>query len=67
MHNAPAAAGSEYEDPVNNQAAYNNSIYVMVGVPYFSLGFFTFLIYRGMKQNEAYRNACGNSDSPHVT
>jgi hypothetical protein len=64
---APAATGSEYEDPANNQAAYNNSIYVMVGVPYFSLGLFTFLVYRGMKQNEAYRNARGNSDSPHIT
>jgi hypothetical protein len=54
---APAAAGSEYEDPTRNQAAYNNSIYVMVGVPYFSLGLFSFLIYRGMKKNEAFRQA----------
>ena len=54
---APAAAGSEYEDPRNNQAAYNNSIYFMVGVPYFSLGLFSFLIYRGMKKNEAFRQA----------
>jgi hypothetical protein len=54
---APAAAGSEYEDPTRNQAAYNNSIYVMVGVPYFSLGLFTFLVYRGMKKNDAFRQA----------
>jgi hypothetical protein len=54
---APAAAGSEYEDPSRNQAAYNNSIYVMVGVPYFSLGLVTFFIYRGMKKNEQFRQA----------
>jgi hypothetical protein len=54
---APAAAGSEFEDPSNNQAAYNNSIYVMVGVPYFSLGLVTFLVYRGMKKNDAFREA----------
>jgi|SRR5579862_389566 len=54
---APAAAGSEYEDPSRNQAAYNNSIYVMVGVPYFSLGLVTFFIYRGMKKNDQFRQA----------
>jgi len=54
---APAAGGSEYEDPSRNQAAYNDSIYVMVGVPYFSLGLVTFLVYRGMKKNEAFRQS----------
>jgi hypothetical protein len=53
---APAATGTEFEDAVNNQAAYNNSIYVMVGVPYFSFGIVGFLIYRGMKKNDAFRN-----------
>ena len=55
---APAASGAaEFEDPANNQAAYNNSIYVMVGIPYFSLGLVTFMVYRGMKKNEAFRQA----------
>jgi hypothetical protein len=35
-------------------AAYNQSIYLMVGVPYLSLGLVTFLIYRGCKKNAAY-------------
>ncbi len=38
-------------------AAYNQSIYLMVGVPYFSLGLVTFLIYRGCKKNAAYLQA----------
>ena len=35
-------------------AAYNQSIYLMVGVPYLSLGLVTFFIYRGCKKNAAY-------------
>jgi hypothetical protein len=62
---APAAAGSEYEDPRNNQAAYNNSIYVMVGVPYFSLGLFGFMVYRGMRKNEAFRQALQDHVDKH--
>jgi hypothetical protein len=63
---APAAGGaSEYEDPASNQAAYNNSIYVMVGVPYFSLGLFGFMVYRGMKKNEAFRQALQNHVDKH--
>jgi hypothetical protein len=40
--------------------AYNKSIYVMVGVPYLTFGVFGFLIYRGIKKNERFRND-GNS------
>jgi hypothetical protein len=38
-------------------AAYNQSIYLMVGVPYLSLGICGFLIYRGCKMNAAYRKS----------
>src|SRR4051812_15691791 len=54
---APAAtSGSGDEEGSGNPAAYNNSIYVMVGVPYLSFGVVGFLIYRGMKKNDAFRN-----------
>src|SRR4029077_16780720 len=49
---APAANGTD-EDGAANAKAYNNSIYLMVGVPYFSFGIVGFMIYRGMKKNEA--------------
>jgi len=50
-----AIAATDAEDEVNNlPAAYNRSIYMMIGVPYASLGFVGFLIYRGLKKNEAY-------------
>jgi hypothetical protein len=65
---APAASGTaDFEDPSNNQAAYNNSIYIMVGVPYFSFGLITFMVYRGMKKNEAFRQNHDSFPSQHVT
>jgi hypothetical protein len=35
-------------------AAYNASIYLMVGMPYTVLGVLGFLIYRGCKKNAEY-------------
>lgn len=44
------------EDEVNNlPRAYNSSIYLMIGVPYLSLGIVGFAIYRGVRQNAEYR------------
>jgi hypothetical protein len=56
---APGAmtGGEEEEQSINNPAAYNLSIYIMVGVPYFSLAVLAVLVYRGMKKNEAFRRA----------
>ena len=43
------------DDEVNNlPAAYNNSIYLMIGVPYASLGLIGFVIYRGVQKNAAF-------------
>ncbi len=39
----------------NVGAAYNQSIYLMLVVPYALFGVFGFLIYRGVRKNEAYR------------
>lgn len=33
----------------------NQSIYLMLAVPYSALGIVSFLIYRGVKKNETYR------------
>jgi len=56
---APAAGSGDDENIAGNQAAYNNSIYLMVGVPYLTLGIGVFLIYRGLKKNEAFRQSRG--------
>ena len=63
---AAASSGSEeYDtDPVREASAYNNSIYLMVFTPYISLAVVTFLIYRGVKKNEAFRRARGLAQDP---
>jgi hypothetical protein len=47
----PSTSGAEEDDdPVRQARAYNNSIYLMVGMPYFLLGVVGYLVYRGRKQ-----------------
>jgi len=46
-------------DPVNEASAYNQSIYLMVGMPYLLLGAFSFYVYRGLKKNRAARAVAG--------
>lgn len=51
-----ASSGAEDEDLAAAQrtgAAYNTSIYLMVGMPYLLLAGFTFLVWRGLRQNRA--------------
>ena len=50
------AASSGSEDRDHSPEAYNNSIYLMVGVPYLTFGVFGLLIYRGVKKNDRFRN-----------
>jgi hypothetical protein len=49
-------------------AAMNQSIYIMLGVPYLALGVFGVMIYRGAKKNEAHvlatREDGTQNDSP---
>jgi len=52
-----AASGSEADDSDNNPAAYNHSIYLMVGVPYLSFSVVGLLIWRGCKKNAEYLRA----------
>ena len=50
-----AAAGEEGGDDTDNfPAAVNESIYVMVSVPYLSFAVVGFLVYRGVKKNREY-------------
>ncbi len=52
---APAAtSGGADEQGIGNAAAYNHSIYMLIGVPWLSFGVVGFMIYRGVKKNEAY-------------
>jgi hypothetical protein len=62
---APIASGGDDDDQnLGNPQAYNNSIYVMVGVPYACLAVVAVLIYRGVKKNEQFRMARGLSGEP---
>lgn len=49
------AASTDVDDADNFAGAMNESIYVMLGVPFSALFVVGFMIYRGVKQNEAYR------------
>lgn len=58
------ASGSDSDDDVSYFAeAMNQSIYLMIAVPYTSLGILGFMIYRGVKQNEAYRAGLQSPDA----
>ena len=61
------AATSGSEDVDKSPEAYNNSIYLMVGMPYLTFGVFGFLIYRGYKKNERFRDETGQGEPPTMT
>jgi len=42
-------SGSEGDDPLQEARAYNQSIYLMVAMPYGMLGAISFMVYRGYK------------------
>lgn len=43
------ASGKDDDDPMREARAYNRSIYLMVAVPYCTLGMLGFLVYRGYR------------------
>jgi hypothetical protein len=55
-------SGSEADDPLQEARAYNNSIYLMVTMPYLLLGTVGFLIYRGHKKNSANSDTTAAGD-----
>ncbi len=62
------ASGAEADDPLREARAYNNSIYLMVSMPYLLLGVGGLLIYRAYrvahKKAELERQLEAN---PHAT
>jgi amino acid permease len=56
-----AAAGEASDDSDNFPEAVNQSIYVMVSVPYLSFAVVGFFVYRGVKQNREYLNGLGGA------
>ncbi len=67
-HACPActefASSTDVDDGDNFAAAMNESIYVMLGVPFSALFVVGFMIYRGVRQNEAYREKRGGRPEP---
>jgi len=51
------AASDAPDEPNNLPAAFNASIYLMLGVPYLTLSVFGFLVYRGVRRNQEYLQA----------
>ncbi len=65
----PSSSGAEEDDQLREARAYNQSIYLMVGMPYLLLGAFGMLVYRGLKRKnlaicQAAQAADGRGDQP---
>jgi hypothetical protein len=65
----PNSSGAEEDDATREARAYNQSIYLMVGMPYLLLGVFGALVYRGLKQKALAQGAAapavdGSGDPP---
>ncbi len=57
------ASGAEAED--NFGPAVNQSIYLMVSVPYISFAVMGFLVYRGVKKNREYMDGLSGDAEHH--
>lgn len=64
---ANSNSGSDEDEIDNFPAAMNQSIYLMLAVPYTALGVVGFCIYRGVRQNEIVRDALEASRAPTET
>jgi hypothetical protein len=62
------ASGSQTGDEEINEfpVAMNQSIYLMVSVPYVALGVFGLLIWRGCKKNAEYLESMQQPGTPHA-
>jgi hypothetical protein len=54
---ANSNSANDADDVDQFPAAMNQSIYLMLAVPYSALGFVGLMIYYGVRKNEAYRQA----------
>jgi hypothetical protein len=50
---ATATSGADEEDATREARAYNNSIFLMAGMPYLMLGGVGFWVYRGLRRHNA--------------
>jgi hypothetical protein len=57
----PANSHTEEDDQARLARAYNRSIYLMVGMPYFLLSVVGFLVYRGLKQRARFEQAAASA------
>jgi hypothetical protein len=57
-------ADTQAADEARLARAYNHSIYLMVGMPYFLLGVLGFLVYRGLKQRSLIQAAASSQGEP---
>ncbi len=57
----PLSCGAEESDEARQARAYNNSIYLMVGMPYLLLGAVCFMVCRGLRQRTALVRLSGPS------
>jgi hypothetical protein len=71
LHACPACAdaiansgGVDADDVSNFPSAMNQSIYLMLSVPYATLAIVGFLIYRGCKKNAEYLDGLGQATDP---
>jgi hypothetical protein len=46
-----ASSGAEEDDALREARAYNNSIYLMAGMPYLMLSGFSYWVYRGLRRH----------------
>jgi hypothetical protein len=61
----PSSSGAEEDDQARLARAYNNSIYLFVGMPYLLLGAVGLLLYRGLRQRDvAPRPAAAHPAGP---
>ncbi len=61
----PADSGTELiEDQARLSRAYNNSIYLMLGVPYLALATVGFMVYRHLRVRAAWQQRWLESSRP---
>jgi hypothetical protein len=57
----PNSSGAEDEDQRRLARAYNNSVYLMAGMPYLLLGVVGFLVYRGLRERARLEQLVANN------
>lgn len=65
---ATASSGADEDDAMREARAYNNSIYLMAGMPYLMFGGVGYWVYRGLRRHSALAAAAApGPDQPSPT